>query len=235
MLRFHTQTGGCTLTAQQPLNNLVRTTFQAMAAVLGGCQSLAVCSYDEAMALPTEESVRLSLRTQQIIAHESGITETVDPLGGSYYIENLTSEIERRASEYIAKIDQMGGAVKAIEKGYIQQEIQESSYRHQKEIESGKRVLVGVNKFQVQEPPLKGLLKVDPKVREVQMKRLAQLRTSRDQKRVESTLKELKKAAQGEENLMVPILEGVRAYCTLGEICDVLRGVFGEYEPIVTV
>jgi methylmalonyl-CoA mutase N-terminal domain/subunit len=235
MLRFHTQTGGCTLTAQQPLNNLVRTTFQAMAAVLGGCQSLAVCSYDEAMALPTEESVRLSLRTQQIIAHESGLTETVDPLGGSYYIENLTNEIERRASEYIAKIDQLGGAVKAIEKGYIQQEIQESSYRYQKEIDSGKRVLVGVNKFQVHEPPLKGLLKVDPKVREVQMKRLAELRASRDQKRVESTLKELKKAAQGEENLMVPILDCVRAYSTLGEICDVLRSVFGEYEPIVTV
>ena len=235
MLRFHTQTGGCTLTAQQPLNNLVRTTFQAMAAVLGGCQSLAVCSYDEAMALPTEESVRLSLRTQQIIAHESGLTETVDPLGGSYYIENLTNEIERRASEYIAKIDQLGGAVKAIEKGYIQQEIQESSYRHQKEIESGKRVLVGVNKFQVHEPPLKGLLKVDPKVREVQMKRLAELRASRDQKGVEASLKELKKMAQGNGNLMAPILEGVQAYCTLGEICDVLRGVFGEYEPIVTV
>jgi methylmalonyl-CoA mutase N-terminal domain/subunit len=235
MLRFHTQTGGCTLTAQQPLNNLVRTTFQAMAAALGGCQSLAVCSYDEAMALPTEESVRLSLRTQQIIAHESGLTETVDPLGGSYYIENLTNEIERRASEYIAKIDQLGGAVKAIEKGYIQQEIQESSYRYQKEIESGKRVLVGVNKFQVHEPPLKGLLKVDPKVREVQMKRLAELRASRNQKRVETSLKELKKLAQGDGNLMPPILDCVRAYCTLGEICDVLRGVFGEYEPIVTV
>jgi methylmalonyl-CoA mutase N-terminal domain/subunit len=235
MLRFHTQTGGCTLTAQQPLNNLVRTTFQAMAAVLGGCQSLAVCSYDEAMALPTEESVRLSLRTQQIIAHESGITDTADPLGGSYYIENLTQEIERRANEYIAKIDQIGGAVKAIEKGYIQQEVQESSFRHQKEIESGKRVLVGVNKFQIKEPPLKGLLKVDPKVREVQVKRLAQLRSSRDPKRTEASLKELKKVAQGDGNLMGPILDCVRAYCTLGETCDVLRGVFGEYEPVVTV
>jgi methylmalonyl-CoA mutase N-terminal domain/subunit len=235
MLRFHTQTGGCTLTAQQPLNNLVRTTFQAMAAVLGGCQSLAVCSYDEAMALPTEESVRLSLRTQQIIAHESGITETVDPLGGSYYIENMTREIEQRASEYIAKIDQIGGAVKAIEKGYVQQEIQESSFRYQKEIESGKKVLVGVNKFEIKEPPLKGLLKVDPKVREVQVKRLAQLRASRDSGRVEASLKELKKVAQGDGTLMGPILDCVRAYCTLGEICDVLRGVFGEYEPIVTV
>jgi methylmalonyl-CoA mutase N-terminal domain/subunit len=206
-----------------------------MAAVLGGCQSLAVCSYDEAMALPTEESVRLSLRTQQIIAHESGITDTVDPLGGSYYIENLTQEVERRANEYIAKIDQIGGAVKAIEKGYIQQEIQESSFRHQKGIESGKKVLVGVNKFQIKEPPLKGLLKVDPKVREVQVKRLAQLRSSRDSQRTEASLKELKKVAQGDGNLMGPILDCVRAYCTLGETCDVLRGVFGEYEPVVTV
>jgi len=235
MLRFHTQTGGCTLTAQQPLNNLIRTTFQAMAAVLGGCQSLAVCSYDEAMALPTEESVRLSLRTQQIIAHESGITDTVDPLGGSYYVENLTDAIERRASEYIAKIDQVGGAVKAIEKGYIQQEIQESSFRYQKEIESGKKVLVGVNKFQIKEPPLKGLLKVDPRVREVQIKRLAELRALRDRKRVEASLQELKKMAQADGNLMAPVLDCVRAYCTLGEICDVLRGVFGEYEPIVRV
>ncbi|OGP98757.1 MAG: methylmalonyl-CoA mutase [Deltaproteobacteria bacterium RBG_19FT_COMBO_52_11] len=235
MLRFHTQTGGCTLTAQQPLNNLVRTTFQAMAAVLGGCQSLAVCSYDEALALPTEESVRLSLRTQQIIAHESGVTDTADPLGGSYYIENLTDEIEKRAGDYIAKIDQVGGAVAAIEKGYIQQEVQESSYRYQKEIESAKRILVGVNKFQVKEPPVKGLLKVDPRVREVQVKRLRELRGSREPKRVAASLKEMKKIAQGQGNLMIPILECVRAYCTLGEICDVLRGVFGEYEPIVTV
>ncbi|MBU1209126.1 MAG: methylmalonyl-CoA mutase family protein [Proteobacteria bacterium] len=235
MLRFHTQTGGCTLTAQQPLNNLIRTTFQAMAAVLGGCQSLAVCSYDEAMALPTEESVRLSLRTQQIIAHESGVADTVDPLGGSYFIETLTNEIEKRASEYIAKIDQMGGAVAAIEKGYIQQEIQESSYRYQKEIELGKKILVGVNKFQIQEPPVKGLLKVDPKVREVQAKKLAELRAGRNRQQVETSLARLKEVAKGNGNLMVPILDSVRAYCTLGEICDVLREVFGEYEPIVTV
>ena len=235
MLRFHTQTGGCTLTAQQPLNNLIRTTFQAMAAVLGGCQSLAVCSYDEALALPTEESVRLSLRTQQIIAHESGLIDTVDALGGSYYLEKLTDEIEKGATEYIAKIDQIGGAVTAIEKGYIQQEVQESSYRYQREIESGKRVLVGVNKFQVKEPPVKGLVKVDPRVREVQIKRLAELRASRDQKKVQSSLEELKKAARGDGNLMIPILQAVRSYCTLGEMCDVLRGVFGEYEPVVTV
>ena len=235
MLRFHTQTGGCTLTAQQPLNNLIRTTFQAMAAVLGGCQSLAVCSYDEALALPTEESVRLSLRTQQIIAHESGLIDTVDPLGGSYYLEKLTDDIEKGAAEYIAKIDQLGGAVTAIEKGYIQQEVQESSYRYQREIESGRRVLVGVNKFQVKEPPVKGLLKVDPRVREMQIKRLADLRASRDRKKVQASLEELKKVARGDGNLMIPILEGVRSYCTLGEMCDVLRGVFGEYEPVVTV
>jgi len=235
ILRFHTQTGGCTLTAQQPLNNLIRTTFQAMAAVLGGCQSLAVCSYDEAYALPTEESVRLSLRTQQIIAYESGVADTVDPLGGSYYVEALTDEIEKQAMDYIKKIDQLGGAVKAIEKGFMQQEIQESSYRYQKEVESGKKILVGVNKFEIKEPPLKGLLKVDPKVREVQIKRLAELRASRDQKRVDGALKELKRMAKGDGNLMIPILDCVRAYSTLGEMCGVLRGVFGEYEPIVTV
>ena len=235
MLRFHTQTGGCTLTAQQPLNNLIRTTFQAMAAVLGGCQSLAVCSYDEALALPTEESVRLSLRTQQIIAHESGLIDTVDPLGGSFYLEKLTDEIEKGASEYIAKIDQIGGAVTAIEKGYIQQEVQESSYRYQREIEAGGRVMVGVNKFQIKEPPVKGLLKVDPRVREVQVKQIAKLKSSRDSKKVQASLGELKKVAQGDGNLMIPILDCVRAYCTLGETCDVLRGVFGEYEPVVTV
>lgn len=235
MLRFHTQTGGCTLTAQQPLNNLIRTTFQAMAAVLGGCQSLAVCSYDEALALPTEESVRLSLRTQQILAYESGIADTVDPLGGAYYIEALTNEIENRASEYIEKIDELGGAVAAVEKGYIQQEIQESSYRFQKEIEFGNRILVGVNKFQIPEPPIKGLLKVDPRVREVQIKRLAELRVSRDNERVKRSLEQLEKVARGDGNLMLPILDGVRAYCTLGEMCEVLRKVFGEYEPITTI
>ncbi len=235
MLRFHTQTGGCTLTAQQPLNNLVRTTIQTMAAVIGGCQSLAVCSYDEALALPTEESVRLSLRTQQIVAHESGVIETVDPLGGSYYVETLTDEIEKRALEYIQKVDQLGGAVTAIEKGYIQQEIQDSSFRYQKEIEACKRVLVGVNKYQIKEPPITGLLKVDPRVRQVQVERMTELRKRRDPKRVAGTLAEIKKVAEGTGNLMPPILEGVRAYCTLGEMCDVLRRVFGEYEPIATI
>jgi methylmalonyl-CoA mutase N-terminal domain/subunit len=235
MLRFHTQTAGCTLTAQQPHNNIVRVGWQALAAVLGGTQSLHTNSMDEALALPSEQSVQIALRTQQLIAYESGVADTADPLGGSYYVEALTDEIEKRASDYIAKIDQMGGSVAAIEKGYIQQEIQESAYRYQKEIEASDRVIVGVNKFQSKEPPPKGLLKVDPKVREMQIKRLVELRTSRDSKRVETSLAGLKKVAQGDGNLMVPILDCVRADCTLGEICDVMRGVFGEYEPTVKV
>lgn len=232
MLRFHTQTAGCTLTAQQPFNNIIRVAWQALAAVLGGTQSLHTNSMDEALALPSEQSVQIALRTQQLIAYESGVAETIDPLGGSFYVEKLTEEIEKRASAYIAKIDQLGGAVAAIEKGYIQQEIQESAYRYQKEIERGERVIVGVNKFQIKEPPPKGLLKVDPRVREVQISRLAELRRERDAEKVKSSLKELRQVAEGDGNLMYPILNCVRAYCTLGEICDVLREVFGEYEPI---
>jgi methylmalonyl-CoA mutase N-terminal domain/subunit len=235
MLRFHTQTAGCTLTAQQPHNNIVRVGWQALAAVLGGTQSLHTNSMDEALALPSEQSVQIALRTQQLIAYESGASDTADPLGGSYYIEALTDEIEKRASDYIAKIDQLGGSVAAIEKGFIQQEIQESAYRYQKEIEAGDRVMVGLNMFQTKEPPPKGLLKVDPKVRETQLKRLAQLRASRDGRRVETSLAGLKKIAEGDGNLMVPILDCVRTHCTLGEICNVLRGVFGEYEPTVKV
>jgi methylmalonyl-CoA mutase N-terminal domain/subunit len=235
MLRFHTQTAGCTLTAQQPHNNIVRVGWQALAAVLGGTQSLHTNSMDEALALPSEQSVQIALRTQQLIAYESGAADTADPLGGSYYIEALTDEIEKRASDYIAKIDQLGGSVAAIERGYIQQEIQESAYRYQKEIEAGDRVMVGVNMFQTKEPPPKGLLKVDPRVQEMQLKRLAQLRASRDRQRVETSLAGLKKVAEGDGNLMVPILDCVRTNCTLGEICNVLRGVFGEYEPTVKV
>jgi methylmalonyl-CoA mutase N-terminal domain/subunit len=235
MLRFHTQTAGCTLTAQQPHNNIVRVAWQALAAVLGGTQSLHTNSMDEALALPSEQSVQIALRTQQLVAYESGVADTVDPLAGSYYVETLTNEIEERASDYIAKIDQMGGSVAAIEKGYIQREIQESAYRYQKEIEAGNRVIVGVNQFQTKEPPPKGLLKVDPRVREVQMRRLAELRASRDAKRVGTALDGMKKVARGDGNLMVPIIDCVRSGCTLGEICDVLRGVFGEYEPAVKV
>ena len=235
MLRFHTQTAGCTLTAQQPYNNIIRVAWQALSAVLGGTQSLHTNSMDEALALPSEQSVQIALRTQQLIAHESGTADTADPLGGSYYLEYLTDGIEKRARDYIAKIDQMGGSVAAIEKGYMQQEIQESAYRYQREVETSERVIVGVNKFQTQEPPPQGLLKVDPRVRERQIQKLAELKGSRDGKRVQGALTELKKTAQGEENLMEPILNCVRALCTVGEICDILREVFGEYEPTVRV
>jgi len=235
MLRFHTQTAGCTLTAQQPYNNIIRVAWQALSAVLGGTQSLHTNSMDEALALPSEQSVQIALRTQQLIAHESGAADTADPLGGSYYLEYLTDGIEKRARDYIAKIDQMGGSVAAIEKGFIQQEIQESAYRYQREVETSERVIVGVNKFQTQEPPPQGLLKVDPRVRERQIQKLAELKGSRDGKRVQGALTELKKTAQGEANLMEPILNCVRALCTVGEICDILREVFGEYEPTVRV
>lgn len=230
MFRFHTQTAGSSLTAQQPLNNVVRVAFQTLAAVLGGTQSLASCSFDEALALPTEESVRLSLRTQQIIAHELGVTDTVDPMGGSFYLESLTKRMEQEITDYLEKIDELGGAAAAIEKDYIQQEIQESAYRYQKEVESGKRVVVGVNRYQVEESAPKGLLKVDPKVGEIQIRKLKEFKATRDNGKVESALSELKKAAEGTVNLMPPILEAVKAYATLGEICGVLREVFGEYE-----
>jgi methylmalonyl-CoA mutase, N-terminal domain len=235
MIRFHTQTAGSTLTAQQPFNNIVRVAWQALAAVLGGTQSLHTNSMDEALALPSEQSVQVALRTQQLIAHESGSADTIDPLGGSYYIEKLTDEIEKRAIEYIDKIDQLGGSVVAVEKGYIQQEIQDAAYRYQKEIEAGDRVIVGVNRFQAKEAPPKGLLKVNPQVREVQIKRITELKASRNSPGVKTSLAELKKTARGDGNLMVPILNCVRAYCTLGEICDALRSVFGEYEAAVKV
>ncbi|HWR62058.1 MAG TPA: methylmalonyl-CoA mutase family protein [Clostridia bacterium] len=235
MLRFHTQTAGCTLTAQQPDNNIVRVAMQTLAAVLGGTQSLHTNSRDEALALPTEDSVRIALRTQQIVAYESGVTETVDPLAGSYYIESLTDRIEKMAEEYIGKIDEMGGAPKAIDRGYIQKEIQDSAYKYQKEIEAGDRVVVGVNKFQIKEAAPKGLLKVDPVVGELQSKKLAELREERDNSRVSAALEAMRKAAEGEDNLMPFILEAVRAYATLGEICGVLREVFGEYQQSIVL
>jgi len=231
MIRFHTQTAGCTLTAQQPMNNIVRVAFQAMSAVLGGTQSLHTNSMDEALCLPSEQAVQVALRTQQLIAYETGVTDTVDPMGGSYYVEALTNEIFHRADEYIQKIDAMGGAVSAIEKGYIQKEIQESAYRYQKEIEAGERIVVGVNRFQVEEEKPTNLLRVDPAVRRAQIEKLKALRAERDEQKVKDTLARLREAAQGTENLMPPILEAVKAYATLGEICDVLRAVFGEYQP----
>jgi methylmalonyl-CoA mutase N-terminal domain/subunit len=233
MLRFHTQTGGSTLTAQQPDNNIIRVTLQALAAVLGGTQSLHTNSRDEALALPTEEAVRIALRTQQIIAYESGVAETVDPLAGSYYVESLTDRIEKEVFQYIKRIDDLGGAVKAIEQGYIQQEIQDSAYAWQMDVEKGERIIVGLNKFQIKENPPKGLLRVDPAVGERQKQKLVALRAGRDQKAVDSALASLRCAARGTDNLMPPILEAVRAYATLGEICGVLREEFGEYRPNV--
>ncbi|MGI5863003.1 MAG: acyl-CoA mutase large subunit family protein [Myxococcales bacterium] len=232
MLRFHTQTAGYTLTAQQCDNNIVRVALQALASVLGGTQSLHTNSRDEALALPTEDSVRIALRTQQIIAHESGVTNTVDPLAGSYYVEALTDQIEQRASELIAKIDEMGGMIPAIESGFVQRQIEDAAYAYQGEIESGDRVIVGVNKFQIAESTTPPVFRVDPKVGEAQVQRTRKVRETRDNARVSSALEALEKAARGTDNLMPPILEAVRSYATLGEVCGVLRKVFGEYSDI---
>lgn len=233
MLRYHVQTAGSTLTAQQPENNIIRTTIQALAAVLGGTQSLHTNSYDEAYCPPTEHAVTIALRTQQIIAYETGVTDTVDPLGGSYYIEYLTNVIEREAQKYIEKIDSLGGAVAAIERGYIQREIQEASYRYQKEIEEGKRIVVGVNRFISPYPPIKNILRVDPQVEERQKQRLAEVKETRDNIRVSETLSRLEKVARSSENIMPAILDCVSAYASLGEICDVLRGVFGTQKEFL--
>jgi methylmalonyl-CoA mutase N-terminal domain/subunit len=229
MLRFHTQTAGSTLTYQQPENNVVRVAFQALAAVLGGTQSLHTNSRDEAFALPSEESVRIALRTQQITAYESGVADSVDPLAGSYLLEALTDEIEKKAKAYLEKIDGMGGAVKAIESGYIQQEIAESAYRYQKEVESKQRIIVGVNDFQVQEEPLRDILRISPEVERYQKQKLVRVKGERENARVRESLARLKKAAQGADNLLPLILDAVKAYATLGEISDTLRDVFGEY------
>jgi methylmalonyl-CoA mutase N-terminal domain/subunit len=235
MIRFHTQTAGCTLTAQQPKNNIVRVAFQALSAVLGGTQSLHTNSMDEALCLPSEEAVQIALRTQQVIAYETGVSDTVDPLGGSYYLEELTREIYERAGDYIRKIDELGGAAEAIEKGFVQREIQDSAYRYQREIEKKERIVVGLNRFHVAEEKPKNLLRVDPAVRTAQIQRLKKLRSERDGKVVEKCLANLKQGAEGDRNLMPFILEAVKAYATLGEICDVLRGVFGEYQPVNTL
>ena len=229
MLRFHTQTAGCSLTAQQPDNNVVRVAFQALAAVLGGTQSLHTNSRDEAYALPTEDSVRIALRTQQLIAYESGAADIIDPFGGSYAVESLTDEIERKAVEYIEKIEAMGGAIKAIESGYIREEIAESAYQYQKEIETKKRIIVGLNQFQVEEEPLRDILRIRPDVELYQKEKLSRVKKERDNGKTKEALATLKKAAQGTDNVVPPILEAVKAYATLGEISDALREVFGEY------
>ncbi len=235
MLRFHTQTAGSTLTAQQPDNNVVRVALQALAAVLGGTQSLHTNSRDEALSLPTEKSVQIALRTQQIIAHESGVANTIDPLAGSYYVEALTNEIESRAQDYIKKIDGIGGALAAIERGFIQREIQESAYRYQRAVERGEQIVVGVNEFVAQEETTLRRLKVDPVVQKRQIERLKALRERRDGEKVQVLLTRLRETAQDEGNLLPIILECVEAYATLGEICSVLRKAFGEYKPALAL
>jgi methylmalonyl-CoA mutase N-terminal domain/subunit len=228
-LRFHTQTGGSTLTAQQPLNNIIRVSNQALAAVLGGTQSLHTNGYDEALSLPTEAAAKIALRTQQIIAFESGVTDTVDPLAGSYFIEALTNEVEAAAQLYLDKIEAMGGAVKAIEQDYIQQEIAASAYQYQIDIENGEKILVGVNKFTQREDAPSGVFRVDDSIRKMQIEKIAKLKNKRDGHAVEQALQQLRIAAKGTENLMPFIVSSVENYATLGEIADILREVFGEY------
>ena len=233
MLKFHTQTGGSTLTAQQVENNIVRVAIQTLAAVLGGTQSLHTNSKDEALALPTEESVRTALRTQQIVAYESGAADTIDPLAGSFYVESLTSQIEEQAMDLIRRIDDLGGSPSAIDKGFMQQEIMDAAYEYQKQIENGKEIVVGVNKFQVEEPAPKGLLRVDMSVGELQKNKISALKEERDSQKVSETLEALRKACQGDDNLMPYIIDAVKAYATLGEISQVMRDIFGEYKQSV--
>ena len=235
LLRYHVQTSGCTLTAQQPYNNIVRVTIQSLAAVLGGTQSLHTNSFDEALALPSETAVVTALRTQQIIAHESGVTNTVDPLGGSYFVEHLTNRIEEEATAYIERIDALGGAMAAIQKGFYQKEIADSAYKYQREVESKKRIVVGVNEYITEaKAPIK-LLKVDPRAEEKQVERLRKVKQERDTRKVKEALEKLQKAAEGDENLMPFIFEAVKAYATNGEISDTLRHVFGEYKAMTIV
>jgi len=232
MLRFHAQTAGSMLTAQQPENNIVRVTVQALAAVLGGCQSLHTNSMDEALALPTERAVRIALRTQQILAHESGVADTVDPLGGSYAVERLTRDIEAAAEEYIRRIDELGGAVQAI--GFMQREIQEAAYRWQREVEDKRRVVVGVNEFVTDEAPSAALFAVDPGVSEALAERVARVRKTRDAARAARSLDALESAARGPDNVMPLLVDAVEQSATLGEICERLRAVFGVHQPSVT-
>jgi methylmalonyl-CoA mutase N-terminal domain/subunit len=232
MLRFHTQTSGVSLTAQQPHNNIVRVALQALAAALGGTQSLHTNSFDEAYALPSEQAVTVALRTQQIIAYESGVVDTVDPLAGSYYVEYLTDEIEERATKYIEQIDALGGAVAAIEKGFMQREIVESAYRFQREVESRKRIIVGVNEFVTEDVPIK-ILRIDPEIEKKLVERLDQVKRQRSQAKTAEARDKLRRAAEDESiNVMPFILQAVKEHATLGEICDTLREVFGEYKPL---
>ena len=235
-MRMHVQTSGCTLTANQPLNNIIRVTIQSLAAILGGTQSLHTNSHDEALCLPSEEAVRIALRIQQIIAHESGVPNTIDPVGGSYYVETLTNQLEEKAMDYIDKIDSMGGVYEAIERGFFQKEIADSAYKYQKEIDGNERTLVSVNKYCIEEPecPIE-LLRVDPAVEEQQISRLEKLRRERNKTKVKQALNKLHDEADKNINLMPTIIETVKAYATLGEICSVLRGVYGEYKELIVI
>ena len=235
MLRFHTQTAGSTLTAQQVDNNIIRVAIQTLAAVLGGTQSLHTNSKDEALALPTENSVMTALRTQQIVAYESGAANTIDPLAGSYFLEAMTDKIEKEAADYINKIDSLGGMITAIENGYVQKEIQEAAYKYEKEIESGERIIVGVNKFQVKEDQKPDLLKIDLKIQDEQIKSLKKIKSKRNNEHVNKAIKELQDAAREEKNLIPPIIEAVKVYTSVGEICNALRTVFGEYKETVVI
>ena len=234
-MRMHVQTAGFTLTAQQPLNNITRVTIQALSAVLAGTQSLHTNSFDEALALPSEEAVRIALRTQQIMAHESGVANTIDPLAGSYYVENLTNEMEKSTMEYFRTLDDMGGAITAIEKGFFQKEIADSAYEYQKEVDEKRRILVGVNDYTTEEKQPIKVLRVDPKVEEEQVASLHKLKRERDNKKVNEMLEKLHYAAERDENLMPIIIDAVKAYATIGEICDVLRKIYGEFKELIVI
>ncbi|MDH5448514.1 MAG: methylmalonyl-CoA mutase family protein [Candidatus Bathyarchaeota archaeon] len=235
-MRMHVQTSGCTLTANQPLNNIIRVTLQSLAAILGGTQSLHTNSHDEALCLPTDEAVRIALRIQQIIAHESGVPNTIDPVGGSYYVETLTNQMEEKAMDYIEKIDDMGGVYEAIERGFFQKEIADSAYKYQHEIDNNEKTLVGVNEYFIEEPecPIE-LLRIDPKVEEQQLAKLQRLRRERNDVKVKQVLSKLHSAVDKDGNLVPTIIEAVKAYATLGEICGVLRNVYGEYKELIVV
>jgi methylmalonyl-CoA mutase N-terminal domain/subunit len=230
-LRFHTQTAGSTLTAQQPETNVVRVTVQTLAAVLGGTQSLHTNGFDEALGLPTERAAKLALRTQQVVGHESGITDTVDPLAGSYFVETLTDEVERLAWEYLERVDELGGAVAAIEQGYLQDEIEQAAYAWTKAVDSGEKIVVGVNRFVEEEPIEPDVFPIDPELQRTQVDRLQRLRRERDQAGVDAALSDVEGAARGSANLLVPMREALRRRATLGEVSDVLRAVFGVYQP----
>jgi len=231
MMRFHVQTGGVTLTAQQPLNNIIRVALQTYAAALGGCQSLHTNSFDEALCLPTQEAVTVALRTQQIVAEESGATNTIDPLAGSYFVEAMTDRIEAQVKEYIKEVDEMGGTLAAIDKGFIQKEIQQSAYRFQKDIESGERVYVGINKYTMEDPPHSNLLSVDMKVGENEADKLREMRANRNGVKLKEALENLRKVSLDNKNVMPAVIEAVKVNATIGEICNVWREVYGEYKP----